>query len=196
MSLLDILTFIVEREKNAKQAHTEFIIPFRVKVKYEVNQQVQYQDRFVKRDLFRTLYNYPYDQANQEDISTLWYALSVLNRYPIEDESLEKLFFYLCSLGYPAELFKRCGIKEYLSSDVIPLVPYQFIKDHLQKEEKKIGSYSSHTFYLFYMIGKMVAFVITLHHRSVYVYIERSESEFHIQGQEIIKELLPHIVFP
>lgn len=177
MSLQDILRFIVENEKKTLNGnHTEFIIPFTV-----------------KKDIFHALNHYPYSTTDDE---VLFYALSVLNRYMIKDKSLEKLFSYLCSLGQPLELFNRCGIKRYMTCDVLPMIPYQFIKGHLQKEGKQIGHYADHTFFIFYMIGNMIAFIITLNDSCEYLYIEKStehESGYHIQ---MIKTLLPQIRFP
>lgn len=120
---------------------------------------------------------------------TLSYTLSALNRFIIEDDVLTELFSYMCSLGEPLLLLQHSSIIVYNTPDVIPIPHYHFIKDCMSNNGKTIGQYSYHIFHVFFMIGRVVAFVVSLQKKAVYHYIVTSD----IDGTSlsIIKTLIP-----
>ena len=145
MSLLPLLQTIVQSEQKVagSNVHSEFILPFRL-----------------KKEIMTRLRTYPYASASPAQIDELWYALSVMNRYFIEDHGLTDLFFYLCSLKKPDELLKRMAFKDYVTPDIIPQPHYQFVKSKVALQNKLLGDYSSCTCRLNYMIGKVLGFTI------------------------------------
>lgn len=145
MSLLPLLQTIVQSEQKVpgSNVHTEFILPFRL-----------------KKEIMTRLRTYNYSTASPSQIEELWYALSIMNRYLIEDPGLTALFFYLCSLKKPDEIMKRVAFKDYVTPDIIPQPHYQFVKSKLALQNKLLGDYSSHTCRVNYMIGKVLGFTL------------------------------------
>ena len=166
-----------------------FLTQINTETKLQTGESTEFIISFTKKKyLFNLLDRILETNPNDDDtIYALWLSLYISNKYLIEHKSLENLFSYLCSLDQPLLLFQHCDVKKYLTSDIIPMIPYKFIKDHLLKEGIQIGSYTSHTFFVFYMIGKLISFVITEDNVCRYIYINESDSVEHIK---IIEEKL------
>ena len=182
-NLKSLLNTIVQHEKvfmYGYEYHTEFNLPFEM-----------------KSNVLMLLYNYPYDQIllpyKIHYDETLWYAFSVLNRYLIKNDGLTRLFSYLCTLNNPKELLSRCAVKKYSTSDIIPLYHYDFIKECMEQDGKSICDFYSHTFHVFYMIGDVVAFVVSNGKEAVYTFIISSKSP-RIDGMSILKPMIANDV--
>ena len=142
--------------------------------------------------------NQPIYEITIENKGILWNTLYILNKFIIEDYVLTVLFSYLCSLDNPILLVRHSSIVTYNTPDIIPIPHYHFIKDCMLIDKKTVGMYSYHTFHVFYMIGRVFAFVVSLQNKATYYHIVISKDTDKWKKIDIlptIKEMLPAITF-
>lgn len=158
-TLLKLLQSLKESQRKSatSKEDTEMIIPY-----------------LVKRSILQKCNEFPLSPAPKDtDLSTLGYAISILNQYMFYDPVLEKILHYLSQhKKTPTDVIKRLYIHTYTSPEIIPQPFYQVIKDNVEERGVQFATLFSCHCYVLFMIGNVIGFVIVQENTASQFYFE------------------------